>query len=198
MPTLLTSASALLFTNWKSLVSNPSSLAFQCGSHNSTALRPEDENEKLSADDVPEELQLRDSSKKGDLNASSSGAASSSAPSSSNPLSSSSHLATPDASTPVARRPLSHLTGDNQETNDESGDLPHILEPDLGDAPTLPHTEPPREMPLYQPAPMSATGPAADSTQSVRVILRDQLDNVLSILVLLIFLLAVYKLFLYL
>ena len=147
---------------------------------------------------MPEELQLRDSSKKGDLNSSSSGAASSSAPSSSSHLTSSSPPVTPDRPATVSRRPLSHLQSDSHEANNDTDDLPHILEPDLDDAPILPNNEPPRETPLYQPAPMATNSSAAPEAQSVRVILRDQLDNVLSILVLLIFLLAVYKLFLYL
>lgn len=168
----------------------------QCGSHNSTALKPEDENEKLSADDVPEELQLRDSSKKGDLTASA--GASSSAPTSSTSSSTANSSNAPaplatDHSTPVAQR----------QANQDEGDLSHlpaVLEPEFGDLPADLPLNAPRETPLYQPPPLGTPvgqNPEAN-IQSVRAILRDQLDNVLSIIVLLISLLVIYKLFMYL
>lgn len=173
----------------------------KCGSHNSTALRPEDENEKLSAEDVPEELQLRDSSKKGDSVASSS-APSSSAPSSPSHNSSTSFAPSPqfinNSSTSTSQRSHSHTHPDLQIQDENPA--PELLVPDLDDLPAENNTLPQHlnDGALFQPAPINLPVAAEGQPQDVRAILRDHVDIALSIIVLLTGLMIIYKLFLYL
>jgi ubiquitin-conjugating enzyme E2 J1 len=151
----------------------------KCGSHNSTCLRPEDANETLTADDVPEELQLRDSKKV----ASASGAAPSSSSSTS---SSSSHSAQVSGGSHTEANAT--LEAETDQTQN-----PEVLPQDTQD-----HGFVSQNQPLQHANAPAATSDQANELNQAMQTLRDQIDMVLSFFVLLIGILLIRKLYIYL